>query len=57
VILQERAASGRLWFLKSNLFARTLLNLYWHRMALHGFWTLMEVAVRYRAFHDKGKFT
>ncbi|DBA68013.1 TPA: hypothetical protein ACH3X2_014044 [Trebouxia sp. C0005] len=43
---RERAASGRLWFLKSNLFARTMLNLYWHRMALHGFWTLMEVAVR-----------
>ena len=45
-MLQEDLASGRIWFLKSNLFARTILHLHWRRMALHGFWTLLEVVVR-----------
>lgn len=45
-MLQEGLASGKLWFLKSNLFARTVLLLHWRRMALHGFWTLLEVVVR-----------
>lgn len=44
--MQAAARAGKLWACKSNLFARTIWNLYRRQIALHAFWTLAEVAVR-----------